>query len=50
MSNKILSNISQISKSWTMGLDTLNGKAPRPLMWVGSRTARGEIRVSGVHN
>ena len=33
-----------------MSLQTSYGKGPHPLLWVGSRPARGKITVSGTSN
>ena len=33
-----------------MGLQTFYGKGPHPLLWAGSRAARGRITVSGISN
>ena len=33
-----------------MGLRPLNVKGPHPLLWAGSRAARGKITISGIHN
>jgi len=35
---------------YCMGLQTCNGKVPRPLLWAGSRAARGKITVSSKPN
>jgi hypothetical protein len=33
-----------------MGLQTFYGKGSRPLLWAGSRAARGKITASGIPN
>jgi hypothetical protein len=31
-----------------MGLQTFYGEGPHPFLWAGSRTARGQITISGI--
>jgi hypothetical protein len=33
-----------------MGLQSFCGKGSHPLLWAGSRTARGDITISGIFN
>jgi hypothetical protein len=33
-----------------MDVQTFYGKVPYPLLWAGSRTARGKIAISGIPN
>jgi hypothetical protein len=37
-----------VSKAWVFQL--FYGKTPHPLLWAGSRAARGKITVSGIPN